>query len=719
MSRAARRNRTHAAHGSPAAPSSAPAPARRLPFALDGGAPAAWPALSWAAFAIVAGYAAVMLWLTFGPHRVGDVFTETDFYGSYGPGARLIQQGHLIPSRYGVVGPMFELMLAGLGFVVHDLFLAAGLIAALAMTAALLCWRSLIARRAGPAAALLAIAFMATNAQCFRYGWSVTTDAPAFAFQAAALWALLGARGTHAERGSATVVSSRRMFAAGVLAACAFLTRYNSVALLPAGLLAIGFGWNGVAKGGRLRTSLVFAAGFLAPLLPWVAYSATHGGAMRFQLHHNIAYEVFARPNGIVWDVYERDMEGQFPTPWSVLARDPVAVISRIGFNLFDHLRLDALKLTGIPLALAAAFGAWCAWRDGLLSRLRALLAAMALLFLTLVPAFHSERYSLAVLPLWCVLAAVAFCSPRLALSTAGVWLKLLLLPLVLVPAIGVTQAFAARVLYQLPIEARVAGEQVRPLVHPGDKVLARKPHFAWYAGMTPLTLPLTDTLASWGDAARRTGARWLYFSWPEAEMRPKFEWLLDSTSHAPGLTVRAAIAHWPALVYEIGPEFGREPDWIGLDTLVALHRARARVQVDEKDVKARVFLAMHEFSHRNHDQAQVYIDQLLQLAPQDLDVLMLAAENRLQLKDPDGALAYYDRYDRLHPGTPDVSVGRGWVAVMKGDDETAARYWAPVIDVTSDPITLQRMIYTFTAVGDPAHVAQAKEALKNMQGAP
>ena len=689
-----------------------PRPSRpgRPAFSLHGGDAQAWPALTWAAWAIAAVYGALTLWLAFGPHRVGDVFTETDFYGSYGPGARLIQHGHLIPSRYGVVGPLFELLLAGVGLVVRDLFLAAGLIAAIAMTAALLLWRSLLARRVGPAVALLAIVFMATNAQFFRYGWSVTTDAPAFALQAAALWALLGVRDQAAP-------STRRMFAAGLLAACAFLTRYNSVALLPAALLAIGLGWNGVAKGGRLRASLLFVAGFLAPVLPWVVYSVSHGSAMRFQLHHNIAFEVFARPNGIVWDVYERDLEGQFPTPWSVLARDPVAVLARVGFNLFDHLRLDALKLTGVPLALAAAIGAWCA--GGQLGRLKPLIAAMALFFLMLVPAFHSERYSLAVLPLWCALAGLAFSSPRYALATAGVWLKLLLLPLVLVPALGVTLTFAARVLYQLPVEARAAGEQVRPLVQPGDKVLARKPHFAWYAGMTPLTLPLTDSLAAWGDAARRTGARWLYFSWPEAEMRPRFEWLLDSTSRAPGLTVRAATSHWPALVYEIGPDFGREPDWVGLDTLEALHRARARVLVDEKNVQARVFLAMHEFTHRNHEQAQTYIDQLLALAPQDLDVLMLAAENRLQMKDPDGALAYYERYDRLRPGSPDVVIGRGWVAVMKGDDETAARYWAAVVDDTADPVTLQRMIYTFAAVGDRVHLEQARAALVNMGGTP
>src|SRR5262249_58100072 len=125
-------------------------------------------------------------------------------------------------------------------------------------------------------------------------------------------------------------------------------------------------------------------------------------------------------------------------------------------------------ELTGVPLAIVAVFGAWCAWRDGLLARWSALLAAMALLFLTLVPASRSERDSLAVLLLWCALAGAALASPRLALSTGGVWLKLVLLPLVLASAITATRAFATRVLYQLPVEARVAGEAVRPLVHPG-----------------------------------------------------------------------------------------------------------------------------------------------------------------------------------------------------------------------------------------------------------
>jgi hypothetical protein len=80
---------------------------------------------------------------------------------------------------------------------------------------------------------------------------------------------------------------------AGLLAAAAFLTRYNAVYLLPAGLIAILAG----AAGGpaRLRAAARFVGGFLVLVVPWVLYSLAHGGTLALQLHHNIAYEVFAR----------------------------------------------------------------------------------------------------------------------------------------------------------------------------------------------------------------------------------------------------------------------------------------------------------------------------------------------------------------------------------------------------------------------------------------
>ncbi|HEY6866675.1 MAG TPA: glycosyltransferase family 39 protein, partial [Candidatus Eisenbacteria bacterium] len=156
----------------------------------------------------------LMLIVALGPHRIGDYFAETDFYGDYARGARLIQHGRLIPTRYGVVGPVYELVLALVGLVVRDLFLAAKLISVAGAAASLWLWFRLLARRAGTRLALAAVLFIATNGFFFRYGNSATTDTLANGLQAAALCVLLASAG------------ARAPLAAGLLAALAFLTRY-------------------------------------------------------------------------------------------------------------------------------------------------------------------------------------------------------------------------------------------------------------------------------------------------------------------------------------------------------------------------------------------------------------------------------------------------------------------------------------------------------------
>src|SRR5438876_9068411 len=60
------------------------------------------------AFLVLAA-ASALAWTAFRNHPVGDYFTESDFYGGYASGARLIQQGRLDFSRYTVVGPVHEL----------------------------------------------------------------------------------------------------------------------------------------------------------------------------------------------------------------------------------------------------------------------------------------------------------------------------------------------------------------------------------------------------------------------------------------------------------------------------------------------------------------------------------------------------------------------------------------------------------------------------------
>jgi 4-amino-4-deoxy-L-arabinose transferase-like glycosyltransferase len=654
---------------------------------------------------VVALLAVALLVMVLGPHRVGDYMTETDFYGQYAQGARLIQHGHLEPARYGVVGPGYELALAAAGLAVRNLFLAAGLLSLASSTLTLLLWSALLRRRADARAALGAALFMATNATFFRYGYSVTTDAFALALQSAALCVLLVRPGPRAALG------------AGVLAALAFLTRYNAGVLLPAGLVAIAAG--GALQEKRGRAALLFAAGFLLPVLPWVIYSFARGTGVTFQLHHNIAYEVFARAKGIPWDTYQRTLQPQFHNLADVIARDPGAVASRMLFNVLDHLRLDAVSLLGWPLALCAVLGLGLGFADGALRRLWPLAPVWALLFLALVPAFYSERYSLALLPYYTAAAAMLFASPRFALSLIRprIWLKPALALLPLAFALAATVRSQARVLDQLPVEVLDAARTLRALARPGDRVIARKAHLAFHSGVEPAPFPFVNTLPQLAAYARVQGARWLYFSWPEGLTRPEFWYLLDTTAVVPGLTARCITAPHPAVLYEIGPAFGQAPAWAANDTLSALHTARGQLAVNPSDPQALRSLGSVELARGRLAEARADFERAARRLPRDAALQLAIGKVCVRLGDFEAGGAAFERAEALDPSNVDARIGQGWALLFARRPQEAAAAWRPVVARTRDSDTLRAMIELYQALGDRETEARARAALAQMEG--
>jgi hypothetical protein len=332
-----------------------------------------------------------------------------------------------------------------------------------------------------------------------------------------------------------------------------------------------------------------FVGGFLVLVVPWVAYSLAHGGQLALQLHHNIAYEVFARSKGIAWDEYQKTMQSQFPNLAAVIARDPAAVTRQIVANIGGHLKSDAASLLGWPLAIAALAGLVLVLRDRGARRAWPVPVAGALLFLTLVPVFYSERYSIALLPMYATLAGVAFGSPVLALALGrdrGLWLKAVAAAAVIGWAVPTAVRGQLHANTQLPTEVLDVARALRRLHAPGDRVIARKAHIGYYGGCDVDAFPFADSLPQLADYARRSHARWLYFSWPEAETRPKFWHLLDTTGVVPGLVPRYVSSPRPAVLYEIGPEFGRTPAWYDNDTLLTLHSLRGRASVMTGELK-------------------------------------------------------------------------------------------------------------------------------------
>lgn len=533
------------------------------------------------ALAVVVAFAACVIAVNLGPHRVGGLDAETDFYGGYAPAAadllhgRLLMSGGRLPSVYGFVGPLYPALLALATLLVRGEFPAALLLSCAAAIATLLLWRSLLRRHLGPAAGLAVVVLLATNGVFFRQAYWVTTDAVAVALQSLALWLLLSGRG---ERHMA--------FAAGAAAALAFLTRYTSAWLLPAGIVALAS--IGQAPGRRALATrwAAFLGGFAALALPWIAFARAHGGSVQF--HQLLLFDLYSTREGMNWDdflakVWPRYMDH----PWRIYEVDPGGLIRHLAGNLVAHVKEDTQRLTGAPLMVAAAVGVLVAAvrRD----RFALLIAqAAAWSYLALVPAGYNDRYALAVLPGYTALAAFAIAGVP-AWRPRARWLQVAS-ALALV-AIGVHAARAsvrlqATVLEQQPLEALECARVLRTLARPGDRVIARKPHTGWLAGIGTEPYPASDDLASLADAAQHGRARWLYLSASEALLRPRTSFLLDTTAVVPGLTRRAFSVvpmhmhdgfAWTriGILYEIGPGFGREPEGFESSAVRSLHTLR------------------------------------------------------------------------------------------------------------------------------------------------
>ena len=653
------------------------------------------------AASIGAALAAFLLFMITGPHRIGDYMAETDFYGAYAGGAKLIQHGHLVPGRYGVIGPVYEILLGLTGFVVPNLFVAAELLSLLATLATLGFWFAILWRRMDIRIALAAVALYAVNPFVFRYGYSATTDAVSVAIQSACLWLLLAREGP------------RAAFLAGLLAAAAFLTRYNAIFLLPAGLLVFALRPAGSRRAGALR----FAGGFIAPVVPWVLFCLASGTRFSFQLHHNIAYEVYARAKGIPWDNYQRFLQPQFHNLWDVIRRDPAAFTARMATNVVGHLRDDGLRLLGGWTAAAAVAGVLVLFLE---RRGRSLLPVFlpgVLLFLSLVPVFYSERYSLALVPFYVALGGLAFGSPLAAFPVRGLWVKALVLVLPLAFTIRTSVTATRFAISQLPTEVLEIAETLRERKAPGDRVIARKPHVAFHAGVEAAPFPFADSLPDLARGVKRERARWLFVSWPEVETRPAFWHLLDTTGVVPGLTVRRVTRPHPAVLYEVGPGFGTIPAWYRNDTLRTWHFLRARTLVDQNDPKLFAARGNIERALGRMADARASLQRAVGLDPGNLDAFLSLGAVGYETGDFALAIGALERAAQTHPESSDARIGLGWAYLAAGRDAAAAAAWKPEVTTTRDPATLRRMRELFTTLGDAETATAAERALAGVGG--
>lgn len=614
-----------------------------------------------AALALVILCGVLLAALAFGPHSVADQYAETDFIGGYAAGARAIQAGRLDAARYGVTGPVYELTLAAAATLVRNMEVAGKLLSLLAACSTLLLWFRLVERRAGAVAALWTSAFLLTNPIFVRYGSSLTTDMLASLTQAAALYALFGRHGR------------RALPWAGVLTAVAILTRYNAVYLLPAAL------WSGAGRdpraprgaggaGSAVMSLLLFVAGFAAVAAPWLVYSIAQGHVPGEALIHDFAFGAFAQGQGISWDEYASRLQPGFRSLGDVLNHDPAALRGRLLGNLVSHARLDVERVLWLPAAIACAVGALFSLAGGTWRRMLPLWAAGLLLYLSLVPVFHSERYSLALVPFYLSFAGIAVAAPVRALRPRGwppapQW-ALALAALAL--SAWVCAGYQRQVLRDLPLEVRPAAvalradvrrradsrTQARPEAASSRRfrLLARKPHLAFYAGVTHVPFPIVGTLGELAEFCRANGVGYVWFSAPEADMRPEFAFLLDREADVPGLTPLEFRSDRPARLYRIGERFGEAPAWMQVDSLRTLRVSRSLESVGAPQWRVALVCGLFAMREGDAPAALRHFEALIRMRPDFAQGYVLAAQALRTVGRPDLAEGAFQRAVQLDP---------------------------------------------------------------------
>ena len=662
-------------------------------------------ALGLAAVGLSLTLAIALLAIARGPHPIGDYYAESDFYGGYAAGAQLIQHGRLDPSRYGVVGPVYEIALAAVGSLTGDLFVAATAISILSAVIVLLLWFTVLAGLTDAAAALTVTALLAANSTFFRYAYSVTTDMLALAVISAALAVVLLSRGRWGPLG------------AGALCAVAALTRYSAIALLP-GALAY-YAWRSSAgRPPRARTIVQFLAGFALIALPWLILSLRSGTVPGGLLFHDIAYDIYASARGQTWADYQTRLQPGFHSLAEVVARDPALVLRREGGNLLSHLPDDAKYLLGWPAAALCGAGLLVALLDGTWRRLAPLAPFALCFYLALVPAFYSARYALALAPFELALAGALVASPWLARHVRLGRLPLAYVAAAIVLAGSLTTNVRAQreVLDAVPREVIPVGRVLRENTGNGARVMAIKPQIAFESKAEFTPMPATSSLAEIAGRCRSTRTEFLYYSWIELNNRPSFWYLLDPASAVPGLVPLIRVREHPAALFRLGAGFGAPPAWLADDRLRAMAQRRVIAAMPEAWAwRARLSMAIADFEQQRFRDALDHATEVLRERPGEAMAWRIQANASLRLGDAATAEAAFERALELEPDAVSTRVMLGWTLLALGQESRAAAAWKPAAGEVSDRATLQRMIVVFSHAGDEAAVTQARAALARL----
>ncbi len=436
-------------------------------------------------------------------HELGGYMVENDFYGQFYPAAQAVLHGE--PMANPRSGPGYPLLLAAGSWLTHDLFFFGKVVASVSLAAS--GWLTFLVVRAFSTATAGIIAQCFVYAILGRYCCVVGNDLPFVALATASLFFLLRRQQT----------SGLDALLAGTFAGLAMALRYPGVALIPTAIVALWL-WPPPATTGRRRllTGALFALTAIVCSVPsWGAATLGLTTAKESKAYAFVALDIYADKNDRLSQTHLDDMEVRFSSMADVFTRDPRRVLSHYSTDIYE----DAVRVAADSVTLPAVFfvGAglllWLAM--GAADRRRAASFLVFPLFtfgiVALVP--YQARYGYPMVPAAAGLIGAAFAHRwTTAAAHEASWriaqrVRRCCLWLAFLPPLAMTTIKLREYVTSEPIELLTGGAALRPLVRPGDRMIARKSHLPHLAGaqfvFSKQNLALPEFLAWAKDEAK------------------------------------------------------------------------------------------------------------------------------------------------------------------------------------------------------------------------
>ena len=453
--------------------------------------------------------------------QIGNYGVETDFYGGFVPNAQHLLAG--IPLTIDWQPPLYPTVLAAVYSCIHDWFRSGLLISVFSGILVLVAVYRVFRDIFGNGAAVAATMALAAWPEFLQYSITASSDMLFLSLMMLSLAiAVSGDR-----------LTARRAFMAGIIAALASLTRTNGITLLTIALICGGR----MVAGQRLRPFLTCLAGFALPWVLWATLAGVSGSPVfPTRTYVDIAVTFFnsdgfnSSSNSDYWQL----VNAKVSSFADVLFYDPRVLVTGFARNLLRNWwsLFDSISVRLLPFAGIITFGiAYLALqkRDGLrLAFWLVLLSQYAILGLR---SFNS-RYYLFLVPLMGVGAYVAgsllISSVRIS-AKARMALIGIVLSVAVVLMVIVQKRHLDWLLNQDATDVVAASSVLRQMSRPDDRIISRKPHLAFQAGLVNVGFPLAETTA---DLYREvcpippTTKTFLFYGKAESDLRPALRFL-------------------------------------------------------------------------------------------------------------------------------------------------------------------------------------------------